>query len=57
MSDKEELLDDDLATEEQAPVASAPSTAKSNLARRRVIDNLLDERRLQRRLDDYDFDL
>jgi hypothetical protein len=32
-------------------------TTKSNLSKRRTIDNLLEERRLQRRLADYDFDL
>ena len=31
--------------------------AKTNLAKRRTIDNLLEERRLKRQLADYDFDL
>ncbi|MFO5994875.1 PA3496 family putative envelope integrity protein, partial [Pseudomonas aeruginosa] len=31
--------------------------AKTNLTKRRIIDNLLEERRLQRQLSDYDFDL
>lgn len=31
--------------------------AKTNLSKRRTIDNLLEERRLQKQLADYDFDL
>jgi hypothetical protein len=31
--------------------------AKANLTKRRIIDNLLEERRLQKQLLDYDFDL
>lgn len=38
---------------EQAPV----EPAKTNLSKRRTIDNLLEERRLQKQLADYDFDL
>lgn len=59
MSDaKEELdVDDDFSAgdgdETQAPV----ELAKTNLSKRRTIDNLLEERRLQRQLADYDFDL
>ena len=30
--------------------------AKTNLSKRRTIDNLLEERRLQKQLADYDFD-
>jgi len=60
MSDaKEELdVDDDFsagdgdAEEAQAPV----ELAKTNLSKRRTIDNLLEERRLKRQLADYDFD-
>jgi hypothetical protein len=56
---KEQLdEDDDFAAvdaddDNQPPV----ETAKTNLSKRRTIDNLLEERRLQRRLADYDFDL
>ena len=32
-------------------------TSKTNLAKRRVIDNLLEEKRLKKQLADYDFDL
>ena len=43
--------DDDGA---ETPVAEV---AKTNLSKRRTIDNLLEERRLQKQLADYDFDL
>ena len=58
-TDKEQLnVDDDfIAVEaddsEQPPVEQA----KTNLSKRRTIDNLLEERRLQKQLADYDFDL
>ncbi|ANF84595.1 PA3496 family putative envelope integrity protein [Pseudomonas sp. M5A4_2d] len=56
---KEQLdVDDDLVAESDddgdAPVAEV---AKTNLSKRRTIDNLLEERRLQKQLADYDFDL
>jgi hypothetical protein len=35
----------------------AVEPAKTNLSKRRTIDNLLEERRLQKQLADYDFDL
>ncbi|WP_174244477.1 MULTISPECIES: PA3496 family putative envelope integrity protein [unclassified Pseudomonas] len=56
-SDKETLdVDDDLTaeTDDAEPVVEV---AKTNLSKRRTIDNLLEERRLQRQLADYDFDL
>jgi hypothetical protein len=60
MSTGKEQLDteDDFATveadeDEQAPVEQA----KTNLNKRRTIDNLLEERRLQKQLAEYDFDL
>ncbi|WP_433885144.1 PA3496 family putative envelope integrity protein [Pseudomonas vranovensis] len=56
-TDKEDLVvDDDIATEDaddEVPV----EVAKTNLSKRRTIDNLLEERRLQKQLADYDFDL
>jgi hypothetical protein len=58
-TDKEQLdVDDDfIAVEaddsEQPPVEQA----KTNLSKRRTIDNLLEERRLLKQLADYDFDL
>ncbi|MDP2227316.1 MAG: hypothetical protein Q8J78_07540 [Moraxellaceae bacterium] len=37
--------------------AAKAAAVKNSLTRRRVIDDLLEERRLSRRLRDYDFDL
>lgn len=55
---KEQLdVEDDfipVGTEEAEPVVEV---AKTNLSKRRTIDNLLEERRLQKQLADYDFDL
>ncbi|KGE66421.1 MULTISPECIES: PA3496 family putative envelope integrity protein [Pseudomonas] len=56
---KEQLeVEDDLVESDdegaQTPVAEV---AKTNLSKRRTIDNLLEERRLQKQLADYDFDL
>lgn len=54
---KEDLeLEDDFIEDEQDG-NERPETAKTNLTKRRVIDNYLEERRLQRQLADYDFDL
>jgi len=50
--DVEELISTD--TDEVEPVVEV---AKTNLSKRRTIDNLLEERRLQRQLADYDYDL
>ena len=50
--------DDELVAEDGEEAAEAPiEVAKTNLAKRRVIDNYLEERRLQKQLNDYDFDL
>ncbi|ASV37011.1 MULTISPECIES: PA3496 family putative envelope integrity protein [Pseudomonas] len=56
---KEQLeVEDDLVESDddgaETPVAEV---AKTNLSKRRTIDNLLEERRLQKQLADYDFDL
>ncbi len=55
-TDKEDLIiDDDFnGTDDDEPQAEP---AKTNLSKRRTIDNLLEERRLQRQLADYDYDL
>jgi len=57
-TDNEQLdVDDDLIsvdTDDTEPVTVEP--AKTNLSKRRTIDNLLEERRLQKQLADYDFD-
>ncbi|MCW1243284.1 hypothetical protein OC610_02610 [Pseudomonas sp. SAICEU22] len=56
---KEQLdVEDDFITveaDDAEPVAV--EVAKTNLSKRRTIDNLLEERRLQKQLADYDFDL
>ena len=56
---KEELeLDEDVVSEDSDEVVEAPvEVAKTNLTKRRIIDNLLEERRLHKQLAEYDFDL
>jgi hypothetical protein len=59
-TDKEELdVDDDFVVieAEDDDIEPVAPVNKTNLAKRRTIDNLLEERRLQRQLADYDFDL
>jgi hypothetical protein len=59
MSDDKDTLevDDDFVIEEQDEATPVPvEVAKTNLSKRRTIDNLLEERRLQKQLADYDFD-
>ena len=57
-SGKEDLeLEDDFVAEDSDDAAERPvEAAKTNLTKRRIIDNLLDERRLKKQLNDYDFD-
>lgn len=52
-----ELDDDDFVEEDDAPEADASLNTKASLTKRRLIDNYLEERRLQKQLSDYDFDL
>ncbi len=56
-TDKDDLSieDDFVAAEDEAepPVENA----KTNLSKRRTIDNMLEERRLQKQLADFDYDL
>ncbi|MFK8332428.1 PA3496 family putative envelope integrity protein [Pseudomonas sp. BJa5] len=57
-TDKEDLdvVEDDFdasETEEREPA----EVAKTNLSKRRTIDNMLEERRLQKELADFDYDL
>ena len=56
---KEHLEVDDVIVESDDDGAEAPvaEVAKTNLSKRRTIDNLLEERRLQKQRADYDFDL
>ena len=56
-SDKEPLDVDDDITAEMDDAEPVVEVAKTNLSKRRTIDNLLEERRLQKQLADYDFDL
>ncbi|CAK9887877.1 MULTISPECIES: PA3496 family putative envelope integrity protein [Pseudomonas] len=58
MSTDKEDLDVDVV-DDIDPVDEEPQVevAKTNLSKRRTIDNLLEERRLQKQLADYDFDL
>lgn len=51
-----ELDEDDFLEEDESPEAEI-GNAKTNLTRRRQIDDYLEERRLQKQLSDYDFDL
>ncbi|WP_420231338.1 PA3496 family putative envelope integrity protein [Pseudomonas sp. ABY48] len=56
---KEQLdVEDEFITAEPDDVEPVVvEVAKTNLSKRRTIDNLLEERRLQKQLADYDFDL
>ncbi|MFK0091506.1 PA3496 family putative envelope integrity protein [Pseudomonas sp. NPDC090592] len=56
-TDKDELSieDDFVATEDDAQ--PQVESAKTNLSKRRTIDNMLEERRLQKQLADFDYDL
>ncbi|MCY1301736.1 hypothetical protein D9M68_645620 [compost metagenome] len=56
---KDEIeIEDDFTAEETEDAAEAPvEVAKTNLTKRRLIDNLLEERRLNKQLAEYDFDL
>lgn len=63
MSDEDLEMDDDDFIAEDAEDAdeveevTPTEVAKSTLSKRRVIDHLLEERRLQKQLAEYDFDL
>ncbi|RON71248.1 PA3496 family putative envelope integrity protein [Pseudomonas fluorescens] len=57
-TDKEAMdVEDDFAVAEPDDTEPVVEVAKTNLSKRRTIDNLLEERRLQKQLADYDFDL
>ncbi|MDY0250129.1 MAG: hypothetical protein RBR45_08785 [Pseudomonas sp.] len=59
MSSEDLELDDDFVAEDSEEVEDdAPAeAAKTNLTKRRVIDNMLEERRLRKQLAEYDFDI
>ncbi|WP_193074255.1 PA3496 family putative envelope integrity protein [Pseudomonas sp. FME51] len=50
-------LDDDFVAEDDDAPETETSNNKASLTRRRQIDNMLEERRLQKQLSEYDFDL
>ncbi|AEF23331.1 MULTISPECIES: PA3496 family putative envelope integrity protein [Pseudomonadaceae] len=55
---KEDLeLDDDFVSDETDSSEAPVEVAKTNLTKRRIIDNFLEERRLHKQLAEYDFDL
>jgi hypothetical protein len=57
-SDKEDLeLDEDFVADDADDTETPVEVAKTNLTKRRIIDNFLDERRLNKQLAEYDFDL
>jgi hypothetical protein len=59
VAEKEDIqIEDDFIAEDDDEGSEAPvEVAKTNLTKRRIIDNLLEERRLQKELNDFDFDL
>ncbi|CAH0308032.1 MULTISPECIES: hypothetical protein [Pseudomonas] len=58
MSGKEDLeLEDDFVSEDSDNSEAPVEVAKTNLTKRRIIDNFLEERRLHKQLAEYDFDL
>ena len=58
MSGKEDLeLEDDFVSEDSDNSEAPEEVAKTNLTKRRIIDNFLEERRLHKQLAEYDFDL
>ena len=50
-------LEEEFVAEEAEDSEAPAEAAKTNLTKRRIIDNYLEERRLQKQLSDYDFDL
>ena len=58
MSGKEDLeLEDDFVSEDSDNSEAPVEVAKTNLTKRRITDNFLEERRLHKQLAEYDFDL
>ena len=55
---KEQLdVEEDFTAVEAEDAEPVVEVAKTNLSKRRTVDNMLEERRLQKQLADYDFDL
>lgn len=58
MSKEDIDLDDDFLTDELEDTDDAEvDSAKNNLAKRRIIDSILEERRLNKQIADFDFDI
>ncbi|HHX04915.1 MAG TPA: hypothetical protein GX732_02195 [Pseudomonas sp.] len=59
MSSEDLEIDDDFVAEDSEEVEedTPVETAKTNLAKRRMIDNMLEERRLRKQMAEYDFDI
>jgi hypothetical protein len=56
--DKSDIdVDEDFETDGETPETIEPVVSKTNLTKRRLIDNMLEERRLKRQISEYDFDL
>jgi hypothetical protein len=55
---KEQLeeADDEFVAADADDAEPVVEVAKTNLSKRRTIDNMLEERRLQKQLAEYDFD-
>lgn len=55
---KEQIeVDEDFVSGDSEDSDAPVEVAKTNLSKRRTIDNLLEERRLQKRLADLDYDI
>jgi hypothetical protein len=52
----EDSFSDDDASFDAEDTSKALNNSKNSLTKRRLIDDLLEEKRLQRRLKEYDFD-
>ena len=59
MSSEDLEIDDDFVAEDSEEVEedTPVETAKTNLAKRRMIDNMLEERRLRKQMAEYDYDI
>ncbi|WP_282281346.1 PA3496 family putative envelope integrity protein [Pseudomonas sp. PS02302] len=57
--DKSDIdVDEDFETDGEPPETVEPIViSKTNLTKRRLIDDMLEERRLKRQISEYDFDL
>ncbi|MGV8844824.1 MAG: PA3496 family putative envelope integrity protein [Pseudomonas sp.] len=55
--ESDEMSESESESEDSADEAQPVEVAKTNLTKRRIIDNLLEERRLSKEMAEYDFDL